>query len=84
MGSADWMTRNLDYRIEVITPILDREVFEELRNILHIQLSDNVKARCIDKESKNDYVKSGKNDKKVRSQYEIYNYLKSKFTFSTS
>lgn len=80
MGSADWMTRNLDHRIEVITPILDIDVFEELRDILHIQLSDNVKARCIDKESKNDYVKAGKNDKKVRSQYEIYNYLKSTYT----
>lgn len=78
MGSADWMTRNLDYRIEVITPILDSEVFEELRDILHIQLSDNVKARHIDPASNNDYVKGGKGDKKVRSQYEIYDYLKSR------
>ncbi|MCK0189423.1 polyphosphate kinase 1 [Arenibacter sp. F20364] len=78
MGSADWMTRNLDYRIEVITPILDREVLQELKDILHIQLSDNVKARHIDKESNNVYVKAGKSDKKVRSQYEIYDYLKSR------
>lgn len=40
IGSADWMTWNLDRRIEVLTPILDREIFQELKDILNLQLND--------------------------------------------
>lgn len=76
MGSADWMTRNLDKRIEVITPILDEDTFAQLKDILNIQLNDNVKARIIGSESSNDYVKASPEGEKVRSQYEIYEYLK--------
>ncbi|MGY8914392.1 MAG: polyphosphate kinase 1 [Flavobacteriales bacterium] len=78
MGSADWMTRNLDKRIEVVTPILDEEIFQELKDILEIQLSDNTKARVLDEESKNDYVQSHAKKNKIRSQYDIYKYLNSK------
>ncbi len=76
MGSADWMTRNLDRRIEVLTPILDQDVFAELKDILKLQLQDNVKARIIDEKSSNTYVRSGINDATIRSQYAIYEYLK--------
>lgn len=75
MGSADWMTRNLDRRIEVIAPILDAEVFKQLKHILSIQLQDNVKARIIGSKSINDYVQPLEGDVRVRSQYEIYRYL---------
>lgn len=75
MGSADWMTRNLDKRIEVVTPILDKDIFCELKDILEIQLSDNTKARILDRESKNEYVGKHAKQEKVRSQYDIYNYL---------
>ncbi len=78
MGSADWMTRNLNKRIEVLTPILDPEIFNELTHILMIQLSDNVKARIIDREDRNHYVVRREEEASVRSQYEIYSYLKSK------
>lgn len=78
MGSADWMTRNLNKRIEVLTPILDPELFNELTEILMIQLSDNVKARITDREDRNLYVSRGEGEPMIRSQYEIYNYLKSK------
>jgi len=81
LGSADWMTRNLDKRIEVITPILDKDVFEELTVILKIQLSDTTKARIDKSDSSNDYVES-KREADVRSQYAIYDYLKDKFTVS--
>lgn len=77
-GSADWMTRNLDRRIEVIAPIYDKDLAKEFKDILFIQLNDNVKARIQDKEEKNSYVKKSANEKVVRSQYEIYNYLKDK------
>ena len=73
--SADWMVRNFDNRIEVATPIRDPEIREQIRKILDIQLSDNVKARIISDEEQNHYKKI--NGPAVQSQLEIYNYLKS-------
>ncbi|MDX1753030.1 MAG: polyphosphate kinase 1 [Salinimicrobium sediminis] len=77
-GSADWMTRNLDRRIEVIAPIYDEEIAQEFKDILNIQLNDNVKARIQDPLEKNEFVTPKPGDKRIRSQYEIYNYLKEK------
>lgn len=77
MGSADWMNRNLNRRIEVLAPIFDEDIKQELKDILHIQLNDNVKARVQDYTQKNKYVHNDKKHK-IRSQYEIYNYLKKK------
>ncbi len=75
MGSADWMTRNLDKRIEVITPILDADVFDQLKGVLSVQLNDNVKARIIGRDTINEYVEVALGEDEVRSQYEIYKYL---------
>ncbi|MCG9972339.1 polyphosphate kinase 1 [Christiangramia crocea] len=77
-GSADWMNRNLDRRIEVISPVLDEDIKQEFKNILNIQLNDNVKARIQDASEANNYVQKKKGEKAIRSQYEIYNYLKEK------
>jgi len=77
-GSADWMSRNLDRRIEVISPVIDKDIFNEFKDILDIQLRDNVKARIQDKEESNTYVKQQAGEKAIRSQYEIYDYLKDK------
>ncbi len=44
IGSADWMTRNLDHRVEAVTPVEDRRLQEELQTILDLQLADNVNA----------------------------------------
>jgi len=79
-GSADWMTRNLDNRIEVIAPIYDKDVAAEFIDILELQLNDNVKARILDDAETNEYVKRGPNEKAIRSQYEIYSYLKEKYS----
>lgn len=76
MGSADWMTRSLDKRVEVITPILDKDVFNELKHILKIQLSDNTKARRVDKDGNNDYINNNDSMASIRAQYAIYEYLK--------
>ena len=76
IGSADWMTRNLTHRIEVLTPIYDKNVHKTLRDLIEIQLSDNTKARIIDAEQKNEYVDNSK--KKVRSQYATYEYFENK------
>ena len=80
ISSADWMVRNIDHRIEAACPILDKEIQQELKDILDIQLSDNVKARILDNELSNEYVNS-EHSKKIRSQIETYNYLlKKKYT----
>ena len=44
MGSADWMPRNLDKRVEILFPVEDKEIQEEVRHILDIQLADTLKA----------------------------------------
>src|SRR5579859_2191353 len=74
ISSADWMVRNLDHRVEATCPVLDESIIRELKNILDIQLSDNVKARWLDNELQNKYKKDD-SDRKIRSQIEIYNHL---------
>lgn len=74
ISSADWMTRNQDHRIEVGTPILSPNLKERILDIMELQFKDNMKARVIDADQVNDYVKRG-NKKKVRSQIAIYDYL---------
>lgn len=76
ISSADWMTRNLDYRIEAAAKITNKELKKELKDILDIQLRDNVKARILDKKLSNEYVRNGKHE--CRSQIETYKYLKAK------
>lgn len=51
--SGDWMERNLDKRIEVGTPIFDKNIKEELQTVFDLQWNDNVKARIIDKKQRN-------------------------------
>lgn len=76
ISSADWMTRNLDYRIEAAAKITDKNLKKELKDILDIQLRDNVKARILDKKLSNEYIRNDK--KECRSQIETYIYLKAK------
>ena len=76
ISSADWMTRNIDHRIEVTTPIRDGRLKQRIIDIVNIHFTDTVKARWIDKEMSNSYVPRG-NRKKLRSQIAIYDYLKS-------
>lgn len=47
MGSADWMPRNLDKRVEILFPVEDPVLQEEIRNILDIQLADTKKAHLL-------------------------------------
>jgi polyphosphate kinase len=75
ISSADWMTRNLDYRIEVGAQILDPKVAERIKKILEIQESDNRKSRIIDAEQKNVYVKYEPGSPKIRAQIDIHDYL---------
>ncbi len=83
IGSADWMGRNLDRRIEVLAPILDKEVFKELKHILKLQFSDNTKARIQDASDSNKRVQKKQGEDSIRSQYAIYNYLQQKLKNET-
>jgi polyphosphate kinase len=74
ISSADWMVRNIDHRVEAACPIMDKEIIKELKEILDIQLHDNIKARILNNDQNNLYV-NPRNKKKIRSQVEIYNYL---------
>lgn len=61
MGSADWMPRNLDKRVEIIFPVEDKRLKEELMHILDVQLSDNTKAHLLQPDGT--YVKPDKRGK---------------------
>ena len=57
IGSADWMTRNLDRRVEVVTPILDPTLKRHLKNVvLAAYLKDNVKARVLTEDGSYEHV----------------------------
>ena len=79
ISSADWMVRNLDHRIEAACPIFEKDIQQEIKDILQIQLKDNIKARILDNDLSNQYV-NPRNTKKVRSQVEVYNYLHRKLS----
>ncbi|MEO6131559.1 MAG: polyphosphate kinase 1, partial [Saprospiraceae bacterium] len=77
LSSADWMERNLSFRIETAFPIYDPKLISEIKDILNIQTSDNVKSRSLNYHHINTYNRQG-SDLAVRSQYETYFYLKRK------
>lgn len=80
ISSADWMERNIDQRVEVSCPIYDEALKERIIKTLELQLSDNQKARIINKTQDNEYIK--KNAKNaVHSQLAIYDYLKAQEHF---
>lgn len=75
LSSADWMVRNLTYRVETAFPVYDESIKKQILDIIQIQLNDNVKARILDKNLTNQY-KTNHLDVAIRSQMETYYYLK--------
>ena len=78
ISSADWMVRNLDHRVEVACPIIDKEIQTELSHIMNIQLKENEKARILDAVLSNQYVVPEEGEPWLRSQVAIHDYLKNK------
>jgi len=72
ISSADWMTRNIDNRVEVSCPIYDPDIKQEIIDTFNISWSDNVKARLINTPNENEYRIN--NNPKVRSQVATYDY----------
>jgi polyphosphate kinase len=75
IGSADLMTRNLDYRVEVLVPIFDDSAQRVIQDVLDQQWHDNTKARVIDQEQSNQYVQHRPKTARIRSQESIHAYL---------
>ena len=75
ISSADLMTRNMSERVEVGCPIYDLDIKKQIIDTFTIAWSDNVKARFINKEIKQNTIKK-RDDSSVRSQRETYNYFK--------
>ncbi|KJD32696.1 polyphosphate kinase [Tamlana sedimentorum] len=76
IASADWMTRNIENRVEVTCPIYDEDVKKEIIETFEIGWKDNVKARLINQKEENTYRQN--NNEKVRSQFAIYDYYVNK------
>lgn len=74
MGSADWMIRNLHSRIEVVFPVYDKNLQEELNHVLQLQLNDNSKAVLLNANLENERMAI--NDIPLASQQAIYDYVK--------
>jgi polyphosphate kinase len=77
ISSADFMTRNLDGRVEVTCPIYDENIKKELIDIFNIGWKGNVKARYHSEKLDNKYRVRGQNPV-FRAQLETYNYYKNK------
>jgi len=76
ISSADWMTRNIDNRVEVSCPIYDEDIKQELLDLYEICWNDNVKARIIDETQNNTYLRN--DNPKIRAQFETYKYYLNK------
>ncbi|WP_194850590.1 polyphosphate kinase 1 [Nonlabens antarcticus] len=72
ISSADFMQRNLDNRVEIACPIYDEDIKKEILETLDICWNDNVKARIIDEDQSNSYVRNEMPE--IRSQYATYAY----------
>jgi polyphosphate kinase len=83
ISSADFMTRNLDARVEVTCPIYDEDIKKELIEVFEICWKANVKARNQSEDLKNTYRKLG-DEKPFRSQVEMYNYFRNKLEVVTN
>lgn len=81
-SSADWMTRNLSFRIEIACPILDVNLQKEIRKILEYQLKDNTKSRVLN-ENRDNYYTSPHKESKIRSQEKIYEMLARKSSLNS-
>ena len=76
LASADLMERNLDHRVEVAFPITDHRLKEQILHIVELQWNDRVKARRIDQDQTNAYLKADVDGSPIRAQEATYDLLK--------
>lgn len=75
-SSADWMNRNLDRRIELMFPILDKAAFEDVKSILDTYFADNTTAMELQSNGSWTPVERGKKEEAVRAQEVLYKKYK--------
>ncbi|MGX1930655.1 polyphosphate kinase 1 [Flagellimonas sp. 2504JD4-2] len=78
ISSADWMTRNLDFRVEVGCPIYDDDIKQELLDTFDISWRDNFKARVFSEKQDNAYKPKEAGEPELRSQFALYDYYQNK------
>lgn len=76
ISSADWMSRNIENRVEITCPIYNEDIKKELLDVFEIAWNDNVKARLLCGTHENKYRHN--NLPKVRTQFATYNYYVNK------
>ncbi len=76
ISSADWMLRNLSYRIETTIPIYDLDIQQQLQTFYDIQWQDNTKARVIDKDMLNE-MRKNEHTEPINAQKLAYEIVKS-------
>lgn len=75
-SSADWMSRNLDKRIELMFPILDPDCFAEVKSILDTYFTDNTNAQVLLSNGKWEPIEHNKKDDLIRAQEVLYKKYK--------
>ena len=78
IGSADWMPRNLDNRIEVVTPVYAPDIKEDLKKVVELGLNDTMQARIVDGTGTNDIQEITEEIPVLRSQEELYKHYLNK------
>ena len=74
ISSADFMTRNIENRVEVAAPIYDTDLQRQITKVFDIIWNDNVKARRLNGSTQNAFIKNDSTP--IRSQFEIFDYYK--------
>ena len=80
ISSADFMTRNIENRVEVACPIYDKELQQQILDTFNISWNDNIKARIVNQTPQNTMVKPRDGEAEQRSQWTTYAYYKNKLT----
>ena len=78
LSSADFMTRNIENRVEVACPVYDKELQQQILDTFELSWKDNTKARIVNQNPQNKMVKPKAGDKIQRSQWTTYDYYKNK------
>jgi polyphosphate kinase len=78
LSSADFMTRNIENRVEVACPVYDKELQQQISDTFNISWNDNTKGRIVNQNPQNKMIRPKKGDTKIRSQWMIYDYYKNK------
>ena len=78
LSSADFMTRNIENRVEVACPVYDKELQQQILDTFELSWRDNIKARIVNQNPQNKMVKPKAGDTIYRSQWTTYDYYKNK------